>query len=80
MSQEQKGVASPRHEYWAAIVLTVLVTLVSWPIEPITGHAAIALFYLFLVVLAGLKLGRGPVLLIATSSALLWDYFFNPPH
>lgn len=80
MSQEQKGVASPRHEYWAAIVLTVLVTLVSWPIEPITGHAAIALFYLFLVVLAGLKLGRGPVLLIATSSALLWDYFYNPPH
>jgi two-component system, OmpR family, sensor histidine kinase KdpD len=67
-------------EYVIAIVLTALVTLVSWPMEPITGHAAVALFYLLLVVIAGLTLGRGPVLLVATSGALLWDYLFNPPH
>ena len=40
----------------------------------------VALFYLLLVVIAGLRLGRGPVLLVATSGALLWDYLFNPPH
>jgi len=80
INQKQRVVASPQNEYWTAIILTVLVTGIAWPIEPITGHAAIALFYLFLVVIAGLKLGRGPVLLVATSSALLWDYLFNPPH
>jgi len=73
-------VAYPSNEYFTAIILTVLVTAISWPIEPIIGHAAVALFYLLLVVIAGLKLARGPVLLVATSGALLWDYLFNPPH
>jgi len=73
-------VAYPANEYFTAIILTVLVTAISWPIEPIIGHAAVALFYLLLVVIAGLKLARGPVLLVATSGALLWDYLFNPPH
>src|SRR5262245_61114908 len=80
ISEKQKGAASPQNEYWTAIILTVLVTVIAWPIEPITGHVTVALFYLLLVVIAGLRLGRGPVLLVATSSALLWDYLFNPPH
>src|SRR5580765_4957346 len=80
ISERQSGVTFPQNEYWTAIILTVLVTVISWPIEPITGHAVVALFYLFLVVIAGLRLGRGPVLLVATSGALLWDYLFNPPH
>src|SRR5262245_30519253 len=80
ISEKPRGIASPQNEYWIAIGLTVLVTVVSWPIEPITGHAAVALFYLLLVVVAGLRLGRGPVLLVAISGALLWDYLFNPPH
>jgi two-component system, OmpR family, sensor histidine kinase KdpD len=80
ISEKQRGVASPQNEYWTAIILTVLVTVISWPIESITGHATVALFYLLLVVIAGLRLGRGPVLLVATSGALLWDYLFNPPH
>ena len=80
ISERQSGVTFPQNEYWTAILLTVLVTVISWPIEPITGHAVVALFYLLLVVIAGLRLGRGPVLLVATSGALLWDYLFNPPH
>jgi len=80
ISEKPRGIASPQNEYWIAIALTVLVTVVSWPIEPITGHAAVALFYLLLVVVAGLRLGRGAVLLVAISGGLLWDYLFNPPH
>ena len=66
-------------EYAIAIVLVAIVTVASFALEPLTGHAAVALLYLLLVVIAGLKLGRGPVLFIAASGALLWDYLFIPP-
>jgi two-component system sensor histidine kinase KdpD len=67
-------------EYAIAIVLVAVVTAVSFALEPLTGHAAVALLYLLLVVIAGLKLGRGPVLFIATTGALLWDFLFIPPY
>jgi two-component system sensor histidine kinase KdpD len=37
------------------------------------------LVFLLAVVLLALKLGRGPMLLAGTLSALCWDYFFLPP-
>ena len=40
---------------------------------------ALALIYLFGVVLLAFFVGRGPTFLTATISALLWDYFFLPP-
>jgi len=76
----QLGRATRFNEYIVATILTGLVTAASFALQPITGHAAVALLYLLLVVIAGLKLGRGPVLFIATSSALLWDYLINPPY
>ena len=42
------------------------------------GHA-LSLVYLLGVVLLAFFVGRGPTLLNATASALLWDYFFLPP-
>jgi two-component system, OmpR family, sensor histidine kinase KdpD len=67
------------NEYIIAIILTVLVTAASAVLEPLTGYLAIALLYLLLVVAVGIKLHRGPVLLVAASSALVWDFFFIPP-
>jgi two-component system sensor histidine kinase KdpD len=67
------------HEYAIATIGIALVTAVSLALEPLTGHAAVALLYLLLVVIAGLKLGRGPVLFIAASGAVLWDLLFIPP-
>jgi two-component system sensor histidine kinase KdpD len=43
------------------------------------GDHAPALIYLLGVVLLAFYVGRGPTLLMATASALLWDYFFLPP-
>ncbi len=43
------------------------------------GYRALALDYLLVVVILALFVGRGPVLLSATLSALLWDYYFLPP-
>ena len=40
---------------------------------------ALALIYLFGVVLLAFFVGRGPTFVTATASALLWDYFFLPP-
>jgi two-component system sensor histidine kinase KdpD len=51
-----------------------------WLIEPFAGYQAVALLYLLLVVLLGLKLSRGPVLMVASSSAGLWNFLFGPPY
>src|ERR1043166_10264536 len=67
-------------EYAIATLLTAFVTAISFILEPITGHPAVALLFLLLVVIAGLPLSRGPVLFMATLSALLWDYLINPPY
>ena len=67
------------YQYGIALVATGLITGASFALQPITGHAAVALLYLLLVVIAGLTLRRGPVLFVATSSALLWDFLINPP-
>src|SRR5512135_2680012 len=66
------------NEYIIAIVLTALVTAISFAVEPVTGHAAAALLYLLLVVAVGMKLHRGPVLLVAASGALVWNFLFIP--
>ena len=55
------------------------VTLVNFAFARITGYWSLALFYLLGILLMGLKLGRGPLLLAATLSALAWDYLFIPP-
>lgn len=67
-------------EYGIAILLTAVVTVISFVLQPITGHAAVALLYLLLVVTAGLRLSRGPVLFMAALSAVVWDYLINPPY
>ena len=65
-------------EYLIAITFTALVTVLGLAIEPLIGHVPVALLYLLLVVALGMKLGRGPVLLVAVSSGLVWDFFFIP--
>src|SRR5262245_19886208 len=66
-------------EYAIAIALTVLVTVASLVLEPLAGHAAVSSLYLLLVVVAGLKFRRGPVLFVAASSTLAWYTVFIPP-
>jgi two-component system sensor histidine kinase KdpD len=70
---------APIREYAIAIVLTTLVTAASLVLELLADHAAVSFVYLLLVVVAGLKLSRGPVLFVAASSALAWYTIFIPP-
>ncbi|HEX6172971.1 MAG TPA: ATP-binding protein [Candidatus Binatia bacterium] len=72
--------ASTVNEYFLAGLLILTFTVVAWLIEPFTGYQAVALLYLLLVVLLGLKLSRGPVLTVAVTSAVLWNFLFVPPY
>ena len=48
-------------------------------LDQFVGFYALALTYLFAVVVLALFVGRGPVFFAATLSALLWNFFFLPP-
>ena len=64
----------------STIFLGAITTLVAVLLGPQIGppHAA-ALLFLLGVVVMGSFAGRGPSLLAALMSALLWDYFILPP-
>ena len=68
------------NEFALAGALILALTAAAWLIEPFAGYQTVALLYLLLVVLLGLKLSRGPVLTAAASSAVLWNFLFVPPY
>src|SRR4051794_10654310 len=70
---------APLKEYVLSIAGVALLTVACWLLTPLTGYAAISLIYLLGVLLAGMILSRGPVLLVATLSALSWNFLFIPP-
>lgn len=71
--------ASVIGEYSWVITAVFAIASVCWVIVSITGYMFVALVFLLAVVLAALRFGRGPVLLMATLSAVCWNYFFIPP-
>jgi len=66
-------------EYSWALTITFVLTSLSWGLLPHTGYTFAALMLLLGVMVAGVKFSRGPVLVMATVSALAWNYFFIPP-
>src|SRR4051812_15852890 len=70
---------APLKEYVIAVAGVAALTVGCWLLTPMTGYAAISLIYLLGVLLAGMVLSRGPVLLVATLSALSWNFLFIPP-
>jgi two-component system sensor histidine kinase KdpD len=46
---------------------------------PYTGYQFSAMVFLMVIVLAGTRWNRGPVLAMAVVSALVWNFFFIPP-
>ena len=66
-------------EYSWAIVSLFAIASVCWGLVSYTGYMFVALVFLLAVVIAALRFSRGPVLTMATLSALCWNYFFIPP-
>jgi two-component system sensor histidine kinase KdpD len=67
-------------QYAIALAVVLAFTVAAVLMRPLIGppHAA-ALIFLLGVVVLGSFVGRGPTMLAALVSALLWDYFFLPP-
>jgi two-component system sensor histidine kinase KdpD len=72
-------VRSQKGQYLWALGLVTAVTLAGLLIQRWIGYQAVALIYLFAVVLLGMVVGRGPNLFAATLTALCWNYLFVPP-
>jgi two-component system sensor histidine kinase KdpD len=73
-------------QYMIAAVVVCLVTgalyaLESWDLFATTlgDYRTIAILLLFVVIILGNSLGRGPIFLAAAMSAVLWDVLFIPP-
>jgi two-component system, OmpR family, sensor histidine kinase KdpD len=66
-------------QYLLAGVITILTAMACYPAREIIGYQVVAFALLFEVSILAIFLGIGPILLSATLSAILWDYFFIPP-
>jgi two-component system sensor histidine kinase KdpD len=66
-------------EFGIVLALIVALTAICWQLEPVAGYRMPALVYLFAILLAAFRLGRGPMLAMAGLSALAWNYIFIPP-
>jgi two-component system sensor histidine kinase KdpD len=70
--------SGPR-QYLAALLVVVATTGFNLILSNWTGYYVVSLVYLLVVVGLGLFVGRGPNLLAAALSALLWNFLFVPP-
>lgn len=66
-------------QYLTLALFVVLTSVICYFIKDIIGYQTVSFILLFLVSLLSLFYGIGPILLAATSSAFIWDYFFIPP-
>ncbi|MHA3770426.1 DUF4118 domain-containing protein [Verrucomicrobiota bacterium sgz303538] len=66
-------------EYTVAIGLVLAVTVLGQVLQSLIGYWSVALLYLLTVTIAGTLLRRGPTLLLAALSAVLWNLLFIPP-
>ena len=66
-------------QYAIALLVVAGVTGLNLLATLVINYHAVALVYLFVVLLIGLFMGRGPVLVAAALSALLWNFLFIPP-
>jgi len=67
-----------RH-YVTTAFCVLLSSVICYFINDYIGYQAVSFVLLFLVSILALFFGTGPILLAATLSVLIWDYFFIPP-
>jgi two-component system sensor histidine kinase KdpD len=66
--------------YIVAIAVIILLSIFSFLIKDQIGYQTVSLVLLLIISLMPLfNSGRGPIILAALLSAIIWDYFFIPP-
>src|SRR6266568_2329774 len=78
-SLEERLARTPWQDFGIALGIAAGVTGFSLLIVNFIEYRAIALFYLFAVVITGMRLRRWPTFFLAALSALLWNFLFIPP-
>ena len=81
----RRAVVAPRAEaatargYGWALGVVAGVTALNAGLQRWVGYQSLALIYLLSVVILAMFVGRGPTLVAATVTALVWDFLFVPP-
>jgi two-component system, OmpR family, sensor histidine kinase KdpD len=66
-------------QYLIVSLYVFLLSVFFYMIKEIAGYQIVSFGLLFLVSILALFYGTGPILLAASISAIIWDYFFIPP-
>ena len=66
-------------QYLTAILTVFITAFGFFMIKSFIGYQVVSFVLLFLVSILAFFYGTGPILVAATLSSLLWDYFFIPP-
>lgn len=72
--------SSSWYEYLIVIFIVVVSSLICYFITDLAGYRVVSFVLLFVVSLLAFIYGTGPVLLASALSALIWNFFFIPPH
>ncbi|MFH1119679.1 MAG: sensor histidine kinase KdpD [Bacteroidota bacterium] len=67
-------------QYLIVSLIIALSSIAFYLIQDIVGYQVVSFGLLFLVSILAIFYGTGPILLAASLSALIWDFFFIPPH
>jgi two-component system sensor histidine kinase KdpD len=66
-------------QYFTASVIIALTAIICFLIKDFIGYQVVSFALLFVVSTLAFFYGTGPILLSATLSAVIWDFFFIPP-
>jgi two-component system sensor histidine kinase KdpD len=66
-------------QYFSASLIVILIALICFSLKSFIGYQVVSFALLFVVSTLAFFYGTGPILLSATLSALIWDFFFLPP-
>jgi two-component system sensor histidine kinase KdpD len=66
-------------QYLVVSAIIMLSTVILYAIKDYIGYQVVSFLLLFVVSILAIFYGTGPILLAATFSAVVWDYFFIPP-
>lgn len=67
-------------QYLIVLLIIALTVLFCSPLADQQGYHIVSFILLFVVSIMAAFMGIGPILLASTISALVWNYFFIPPH
>jgi two-component system sensor histidine kinase KdpD len=74
------GSTSALAQYTIAVTIIIGISILLGAFSRYLGYQAVSLILLFAVAVLSLKFDIGPVIAAAGASALIWNFFFIPPH